>query len=151
MIPRRPYLIRAMHDWMVDNGETPHLLVDAEQSGVEVPGEFVQNGKIILNISPGAVQGLSLENDFVMFSARFGGRPMEIVLPMPAVLAIYSRESGQGMLFNEEDDGPTADGEQASESGTSDSGTESKKGSEGSEKKPRGKKDPKRPNLRVIK
>lgn len=151
MIPRRPYLIRAMHDWMVDNGETPHLLVDAEQSGVEVPGEFVQNGKIILNISPSAVQGLSLENDFVMFSARFGGRPMEIVLPMSAVLAIYSRESGQGMLFNEEDDGPTASEESATDAGNHDTDSNSEKDGGSPEDKPKDKKNPKRPNLRVIK
>lgn len=144
MIPRRPYLIRAMHDWMVDNGETPHLLVDAESNDVTVPVEFVQNGKIILNISPTAVEGLSLANDFIMFNARFGGRPMEIAIPVHAVLAIYSRESGQGMLFNDEDDGPSAP-ESGTEGESGESSGASEKGSEGR------KKDPKRPNLRVIK
>jgi len=146
MVPRRPYLIRAMHEWMVDNGETPHLLVDAEREGVEVPGDFVQNGKIILNISPTAVQGLSMANEGIVFNARFGGRPMEIAVPTEAVLAIYARESGQGMLFNEEDDGPTPpsgggepnDSDDPSQDGSDSDGDGPGKGS-------------KRPNLRVIK
>lgn len=141
MIPRRPYLIRAMHEWMVDNGETPHLLVDAEQDGVQVPGDYVQNGKIILNVSPTAVRGLSLANDGVFFNARFGGQPMEIFVPVAAVLAIYARESGQGMLFNDDDDGPSpptgGDGPEGGEESGSDSDGPGK--------------ESKRPNLRVIK
>lgn len=136
MIPRRPYLIRAMHEWTVDNGETPHLLVDAEYEGVEVPMDHVQNGKIILNISPGAVQGLSLSNDGIVFSARFGGEARHITLPIASVLAIYSRESGQGMLFSDDDDLPPPP----------DGGPKDGKDEDGpSEKKT------KRPNLRVIK
>jgi len=147
MISRRPYLIRAMHEWMVDNGETPHLLVDAEREGVQVPVEYVQNGKIILNISPTAVEALSLANDEVAFNARFGGQPMQVSVPTDAVLAIYSRESGQGMLFNEDDDGPSppdggGDGPKDEGPGSDDDGSadpsEPGKGS-------------KRPNLRVIK
>lgn len=139
MIPRRPYLIRAMHEWTVDNGETPHLLVDAEYEGVEVPMDHVQNGKIILNISPTAVQGLSLANDGIVFSARFGGEPRHITLPIASVLAIYSRESGQGMLFSDDDDlPPPPDGKSGG-----------KKGDDG--KNGPSEKKAKRPNLRVIK
>ncbi|MEA5444856.1 ClpXP protease specificity-enhancing factor [Gammaproteobacteria bacterium AB-CW1] len=138
MVPRRPYLIRAMHQWMVDSGETPHLLVDAEHDGVMVPVDYVQNGKIILNISPSAVQNLLLDNQEISFNARFGGQPMAIALPPSAVLAIYSRESGQGMLFNEEDDGPTPpDGDDGNDK-------PGKKPSKEADKA-------RRPNLRVIK
>lgn len=140
MISRRPYLIRAMHEWMVDNSETPHLLVDADHEDVDVPREYVQNGKIILNISPMAVQALNLGNDYVFFNARFGGHPRDVAVPTRAVLAIYSRESGQGMLFNEEDDGPGPDGPEGG--GPDGSG-------EGGEESPG--KGAKRPNLRVIK
>lgn len=136
MIPRRPYLIRAMHEWTVDNGETPHLLVDAEYEGVEVPMDHVQNGKIILNISPGAVQDLSLSNDGIVFSARFGGEPRHIALPIASVLAIYSRESGQGMLFSDEDDLPPPP----------DDSSKGRKDGDGPSEK-----TSKRPNLRVIK
>ncbi len=138
MISRRPYLIRAMHEWMVDSQETPHLLVDAEVEEVSVPREYVQNGKIILNVSPNAVQALDLGNDYIAFHARFGGDPRHVSVPTRAVLAIYSRESGQGMLFNEEDDGPGPDGPGEDKSGTGSSGESGKKG-------------PRRPNLRVIK
>lgn len=140
MISRRPYLIRAMHEWMVDNSETPHLLVDAEHEDVDVPLEYVQNGKIILNISPHAVQGLNLGNDYVFFNARFSGNPRDVAVPTRAILAIYSRESGQGMLFNEEDDGPGPDGPDGN-------GPDSSGGS-GEESPSKG---AKRPNLRVIK
>lgn len=138
MISRRPYLIRAMHEWMVDSQETPHLLVDAEMEEVSVPREYVQNGKIILNVSPNAVQALDLGNEYIAFHARFGGDPRHVSVPTRAVLAIYSRESGQGMLFNEEDDGPGPDGPGEDKSGTGSSGESGKKG-------------PRRPNLRVIK
>ncbi|MCP1726091.1 stringent starvation protein B [Natronospira proteinivora] len=148
MISRRPYLIRAMHEWMVDNGETPHLLVDAEREGVQVPMDYVQNGKIILNISPTAVEALSLGNQEVAFNARFGGQPMQVAVPSEAVLAIYSRESGQGMLFNEEDDGPTPPDGGGDGPGKGDEGAD--KGKDGDETSGPGK-ESKRPNLRVIK
>jgi stringent starvation protein B len=134
MISRRPYLIRAMHEWMVDNGETPHLLVDAARPDVVVPVDYVQDGKIILNVSPSAVEGLQLNNEMIAFRARFGGQAREVSLPTRAVLAIYSRESGQGMLFNEEDDGPPCP------SGGGYKGSDDSKGS-----------GAKRPNLRVVK
>lgn len=102
----RPYLIRAIYEWTLDNGLTPYLLVNAAAAGARVPQQYVENGKIILNISPQAVQGLDLGNEQVVFQARFGGSPMEVQVPVPAVLAIYARETGQGMLFEEADGDP---------------------------------------------
>lgn len=105
LTPRRPYLVRAMHEWMTDNGQTPHLVVDATLDGVDVPGPYVKDGKVILNVSWNATQGLRLGNDLVEFSARFGGKPHLVRIPIAAVLGIYSRETGQGMLFQEEEGG----------------------------------------------
>ncbi len=101
----RPYLIRALHQWIVDNGLTPHLVVDALVEGVQVPQQFVQDGKIILNISPTAVTDLELSNDYLAFHARFSGHPMEVFVPPRAVLAVYARENGRGMAFGDEEDG----------------------------------------------
>lgn len=98
----RPYLIRALNDWIVDNGCTPHLLVDATDERCAVPRAFVKDGTIVLNIAPSAVRGLSLGNDWIMFSARFGGVAHEITVPVAAVRAIYARENGQGMAFEPE-------------------------------------------------
>ncbi|HUO82657.1 MAG TPA: ClpXP protease specificity-enhancing factor [Gammaproteobacteria bacterium] len=103
--PRKPYLIRAMHEWMIDNGQTPHLVVDAAVPGVNVPRRYVEDGKIILNVGAHATQGLSLGNEFVEFEARFDGAPCQVRVPVPAVLGIYARETGQGMLFTEPDPG----------------------------------------------
>ena len=97
-----------MHDWMVDNGFTPHLVVDARRDGVQVPAEHVQHGKIVLNVSHSATQGLSLGNEFVAFETRFGGVPRHLEIPIAAVLGIYARETGQGMIFGEEDPPPGA-------------------------------------------
>jgi len=100
MSPNRPYLIRAIYDWICDNGLTPHLLVDAGYPGTEVPQEFVENGQVVLNLAPKAVQGLVAGNEEIIFSARFGGIPRNLVVPVGAVLAIYARENGQGMAFS---------------------------------------------------
>lgn len=99
MTSNRPYLIRAIYDWLVDNDQTPHLLVDATSDGVVVPQRFVRDGNIVLNIGPGAVQNLELRNDAIAFVARFGGAPMEVLVPPIAVLGIYSKETGIGMMF----------------------------------------------------
>ncbi|OOZ81148.1 ClpXP protease specificity-enhancing factor [Solemya velum gill symbiont] len=99
MTPSKPYLIRAFFDWIVDNDLTPHLLIDAEFPGTLVPEQHVQNGQIILNISPGAVQNLQLDNELISFSARFSGTPFAISFSPDAVLGIYANENGQGMLF----------------------------------------------------
>lgn len=98
---RRPYLIRAIYDWASDNGHTPHLLVAADVEGVVVPREFVQEGRITLNISPMAVQNLDLHSDPIWFSARFSGRAFEVQVPVGAVLAIFARENGEGVVFGE--------------------------------------------------
>jgi len=98
---RRPYLIRAIYDWCVDNGHTPHLLVAADYPGVTVPQQFVQEGRITLNLSPMAVQSLQLDEDPIWFSARFSGRPFEVIVPPGAVLAIFARENGEGLVFGE--------------------------------------------------
>ena len=103
MTSSRPYLVRAIFQWISDNGMTPHLLVDVSVEGVQVPAEHVQNGKIILNIAPMAVSGLVLGDDEVTFSARFSGSSRSIIIPVDAVLAIYAKENGQGMMFNEGD------------------------------------------------
>ncbi len=95
----RPYLIRALYDWLVDNDLTPHLLVEVGRDDVLVPVNYVEDGRIVLNLAPTAVQNLCLDNDYITFNARFGGRPMDVVVPPEAVLGIYARENGQGMLF----------------------------------------------------
>lgn len=99
MTPKRPYLVRAFYEWIVDNGLTPHVLVDANAENVVVPRQYVKNGSIVLNINPGAVQGLMMENDAISFSARFSGASFSVYLPMPAVKAIYARENQQGASF----------------------------------------------------
>ena len=98
----RPYLLRALLDWICDNALTPHLLVDATLPEVTVPTQFVQQGKITLNIGPNAVEGLDMGNDAITFSARFAGQPMQVFVPVTAVLAIFARENGQGMMFGQE-------------------------------------------------
>ena len=99
----RPYLIRALSQWIIYNGMTPHLLVDVSVDGVQVPSEHVQNGKIILNIAPMAISGLVLGDTEITFSARFSGKPRVLYVPIEAVLAVYAKENGQGMMFSEDD------------------------------------------------
>ncbi|WP_346798858.1 ClpXP protease specificity-enhancing factor [Halomonas sp. Bachu 37] len=98
----RPYLARALYQWLLDNELTPYLVVDAELPGVEVPRQFVQNGQIVLNVAPTAVRDLFMENQAVGFSARFGGQPMQVMIPTEALIAIYARENGVGMVFGHE-------------------------------------------------
>lgn len=106
MTSSRPYLIRALYDWIVDNACTPHLIVDAEQPGVAVPRSYVRDGKIVLNVAPRAVSDLVLGNEAIAFSARFGGTPMAVSVPVAAVEGIYARENGQGMVFPVDDSEP---------------------------------------------
>ena len=110
MTSNRPYLLRALYEWIGDNQMTPHILVDAGAPGVEVPRQAVQKGKVILNIDPAAVRELNLGNRFLTFSARFSGRQFEVTVPIDAVLAIYSKENGQGMMFAREDGPDSPDG-----------------------------------------
>lgn len=134
MTSSRPYLVRAIFQWISDNGMTPHLLVDVSVEGVQVPAEHVQNGKIILNIAPMAVSGLVLGDDEVTFSARFSGSSRSIIIPVDAVLAIYAKENGQGMMFSEDDGAISAD----------------ETDGDGDDPEPDPDK-PKRPSLRVVK
>ena len=106
MTSSRPYMLRAIYQWILDNQCTPYLLVNADSEGVVVPQDFVQDGQIVLNISEVAVAGLNIDNNFVSFSGRFGGVSQDIWVPVGAVLAIYAKENGQGMLFDPDDDGP---------------------------------------------
>ncbi|OBX11229.1 ClpXP protease specificity-enhancing factor [Gallibacterium genomosp. 3] len=101
--PKRPYLLRAYFDWLVDNDLTPYLVVDANYPEVEVPVEYVRDGQIVLNLSPNAVGNLSLGNEKILFSARFQGVIRHIVIPLGAAMAIYARENGDGVMFEPED------------------------------------------------
>lgn len=105
MTSSKPYLIRAIYEWLVDNRMTPYVMVDAMQPNVSVPERFVQDGKIILNIAPEAVNRLELKNDAITFEARFSGIIQVIYVPVKAVKAIYAYENGRGMVFEEDDDG----------------------------------------------
>ncbi|OOF49440.1 ClpXP protease specificity-enhancing factor [Rodentibacter genomosp. 1] len=100
--PKRPYLLRAYYDWLVDNNFTPYLVVDATYWGVNVPLEYVQDGQIVLNLSASATGNLQLTNDFIQFNARFKGVSRELYIPMGAALAIYARENGDGVMFEPE-------------------------------------------------
>jgi stringent starvation protein B len=114
MTPNQPYLLRAFYDWIVDNNLTPYIVVDAHYPGAQVPQEYIQDGQIVLNISPSSTGHLQMGLDEVNFEARFGGVPRKIDIPCPAVLAIYAKENGAGTVFtieenmepNIEDEGP---------------------------------------------
>lgn len=114
MSSHRPYLLRALNEWIADNGMTPHLLVDATRPGVQVPPQAVSDGKVVLNIAERAVARLLIDNETVSFTARFGGVSHPVIVPIPAVLAIYARETGQGMALPDDagapgpQDGPPA-------------------------------------------
>ncbi|HEC74457.1 MAG TPA: ClpXP protease specificity-enhancing factor [Methylophaga aminisulfidivorans] len=103
MTPQKPYLIRAIHEWLLDNACTPYILVNTKFEGVEVPLEFVRDNRIVLNIEPEAVRDLNISNDWISFSARFAGKPMDIFIPTLAVQAIYGKENNEGMFFPEDD------------------------------------------------
>ena len=106
MTPSRPYIMRALYEWIVDNDCTPYVLVDAAVSDVMVPQQFVKDGQIVLNISPGAVMDLNIGNDAMAFNGRFGGVATDIYVPISAVVGIYARENGQGMVFEPEESTP---------------------------------------------
>ena len=106
MTSQKPYLIRAVYEWLIDNGATPYLLVDTSFEGVIVPEAFINDSKIILNIAPDAVQHYEVDNENIHFSARFSGKRMELFIPIEAVLSIYGKENNQGMFFSEEQTSP---------------------------------------------
>jgi stringent starvation protein B len=138
MTSSRPYLIRAIHEWIGDNGLTPYVLVNAELPGSVLPQQFIENGKIVLNISAGAIDGLHIDDDWVLFSARFNGQAMDVSIPIAAVLAIYAKENGQGMVLDRED----SDGLPPPPPGTKSTSKPDKK----SEQKPT-----KKPHLQLVK
>lgn len=100
LTPTRPYLTRAIYEWICDNNLTPHLLVDATQPNTMVPEQFIQDGQIVLNLAPHAVHKLNMSNNTITFSARFGGVSRDIYIPLNAVIGIYARENGQGLFFD---------------------------------------------------
>ncbi len=102
MSPRRPYLLRAHYEWLLDNDMTPHLVVDVTVPAVNVPMEFARDGQIVLNVAPRAVGNFEITNDEVRFNARFGGIPRQVYVPMAAIMAVYARENGAGMMFEPE-------------------------------------------------
>lgn len=101
MTPNQPYMIRALYEWIIDNDMTPYVLVNAENEFAHVPRQYVDNGKIVLNLIPNAISNLELGNDHISFNARFSGKDTNVVFPVAAVLAIYAKENGQGMVFDE--------------------------------------------------
>ncbi|MFC3607186.1 ClpXP protease specificity-enhancing factor [Stutzerimonas tarimensis] len=125
----RPYLVRALYEWIVANDCTPHLLVNTEYSRVQVPAGYASEGQIVLNVSPNAVRHLDMDNDAITFEGRFGGSAHSLYIPVPAVMAIYARENGQGMVFDNEPGPPEGDAPSA-----------------GGESRPNG-----RPSLKVVK
>lgn len=147
MIPKRPYFFRAFYDWITDNGLTPHLVVDANYQDVSVPLAYVENGKIVLNASVNAVQGLVLEDEYVSFSARFSGKPFNIYLPIYSILGIYAAENGDGIVLSELDgDEPPPPPAKSSPALSS---VSEGKNSASSTKRPSGKKRPS--HLKVVK
>lgn len=131
MTSSKPYLVRAMHEWLVDNELTPYLMVDTSGNDCQVPEDYIEDDRIILNVSPRAVRSLDLSNEQVSFDARFSGVVYTIIVPMHAILAIYASENGRGMVFDSQDD--SADGKPPEDTGMP-------KPSDGS-----------KPNLRVVK
>ncbi|WP_163560910.1 ClpXP protease specificity-enhancing factor [Halomonas sp. NO4] len=152
MLSSRPYLARGLYEWLLDNEQTPYVVVDAEQPGVKVPRQFVQNGQIVLNVGPAAVRDLAIDNACLAFHASFGGQSMQVVVPMSALVAIYARESGVGMVFGHEPvmPEPQADDTETSEASPLSSVEREEATTEGDDE---GETPPSRgrPSLRVIK
>ena len=105
MTSSRPYLVRALIDWIIDNGATPYLTIAANEPGVQVPSEHVKDGKIVLNISGDAIRNFGLDNNTVSFDSRFSGQPFHVIAPVGAIIAVYAKETGQGMAFEVETGG----------------------------------------------
>ena len=104
MTPSRPYLLRGFYEWIVDNHYTPYIVINTEIPDVHVPEEYIEDGRIVLNIAPNAIRGLLLANDHIEFNARFSGVPYDIWAPIKAVTAVYAKENGKGMVFKEEEE-----------------------------------------------
>lgn len=110
MSSSRPYLVRALYEWILDNQCTPYMLVNAEYPDTTVPTAFVEDGQIVLNLSPSAVRELHMDNELISFDGRFGGVAQQVWIPVGAVMAIYARENGQGMVFELEPSSPPPEG-----------------------------------------
>lgn len=158
MTSHRPYLLRALYEWIADNSLTPHLLVDATRPNVQVPRHAVKDGRIVLNVAQRAVAGLEMTNELIRFSARFGGVSHAVSVPVSAVLAIYARENGQGMALPPESDDEDAAMEMpmdsAGDEGPSlelvqDSGDDVRPGPGGDDDEPPT--PPRRGHLRIVK
>jgi stringent starvation protein B len=119
MTSSKPYLVRALYQWILDNDNTPYILVDASGEQVSIPNGIASDGKVVLNLAPSAIQNLEMNNDFISFSARFNGVAEQIFVPVASMLAIYARENGEGMMFPSEDstDSSAADAEAAKPTG----------------------------------
>jgi len=108
MTSNKPYLIRALYEWLVDNDATPYIMVDTTHSGIDIPDGIDKDGQVVLNIAAGAIQGLEMSNEFIAFSARFNGTSRNLYIPVKAVMAIYSMEDGEGMMFADDTSAETA-------------------------------------------
>ena len=106
MTPQKPYLIRAIYEWILDNHCTPYLLVNTRIDGVTVPQEYIKDNRIVLNLAPDAIHQLQMDNDWISFSARFSGKAMDLFIPIIAVQAIYGKEKNEGMFFPEDSPPP---------------------------------------------
>ncbi len=102
MISKKPFLIRALRDWALENGLTPQILVDANFPAVNVPINFVKDGHIVLNIHDQAIEGLEISNDWVLFEGRFAGVVHQVDIPIDSIVAIFARENGEGLVFRDE-------------------------------------------------
>lgn len=109
MTPQKPYLIRAIYEWILDNHCTPYLLVNTRIEGVTVPQEYIKDNRIVLNLAPDAIHQLQMDNDWISFSARFSGKAMDLFIPIIAVQAIYGKENNEGMFFPEDSPPPEPD------------------------------------------
>lgn len=126
MLSSRPYLVRAVNEWIVDSGLTPHLLVNAEFPGLDVPESSIQDGRVVLNIAPSAVRDLLIDAEMVTFVARFGGVSRAVTVPINAVEAVYARENGRGMMFPVDEDEDGTEQPESSDSADDHSGRERK-------------------------
>ena len=154
MTSTRPYLIRGIYDWIIDNRCTPYLLVDAKAFGVRVPRQAIKEGQVLLNIAPHAIDRLELGLDEVRFNARFSGVSQSIVAPVSAILAIYAQENGQGMMFPAESDADAVeegDGEMGDSSGTSVALASESSNAAQSDEPPLPPPERIRPSLRIVK
>jgi len=142
MSSNRPYLLRAIYDWISDNDLTPYVLIDASVAGVRVPPQVIKNGQVVLNLAMRAVANLDLGNDWISFQARFSGVSQSIQIPVQAVLALYAQENGQGMMFPADEEG----GDTPPPAGPEPDDAPAKQEADGGDKPKRG-----APHLRVVK